>query len=168
MSSDWNILKKKRGLCDYFDYCFTGSWRKSWRVCDHKLACELDPGISRVLTPTFALGMYVLPTVPTAGAVFRFSLETVMLNHMDWIYDWTSLRVLWKLFKILATGCGYLFIFRPTKTSLIHKLSCFWKLPSTDLKWSASCLSFSLPSLYGGQFATDTVFFHLGMFTLKM
>ena len=124
MSSDWNILKKKRGLCDYFDYCFTGSWRKSWRVCDHKLACELDPGILRVLIPTFALGMYVLPTVPTAGAVFRFSLETVMLNHMDWIYDWTSLRVLWKLSRFWQLAVDiYSFFGQPRQASSINCLA---------------------------------------------
>ena len=55
-----------------FQYPFLGiCWRRSWRGHDHWLTSELDPGNGRHLTPSPVLGMHILPTVPTMGAVFK-------------------------------------------------------------------------------------------------
>ena len=41
------------------------------RECDHQLTHKLDLSNQRLLTPFLFLGMYILPTVPTVGAIFK-------------------------------------------------------------------------------------------------
>ena len=42
---------------------------------DHWMACELDLGSHRLLSPSPVLGMYLLPAAPTLGAVPRAALR---------------------------------------------------------------------------------------------
>lgn len=39
--------------------------------CDFLLSLKLDPSNWRLLAPSLMLGMYVLPSVPTARAIFK-------------------------------------------------------------------------------------------------
>ena len=52
-------------------FCSLLCQRRSLRGCDHQLTRKLDPGNQRLLIPSPVLGMYVLPTIPTLGAVSR-------------------------------------------------------------------------------------------------
>lgn len=45
------------------------------RECDPWLTCELDLENPRLLTHSSVLGVYLLPTIPTAGAIQGHSLE---------------------------------------------------------------------------------------------
>lgn len=55
---------------------------------------QLDPGNGRILTPSPVLVMYILPTLPTAGTVFKdiAFLERAMCcwDLLDGIRDWTQ------------------------------------------------------------------------------
>lgn len=46
-------------------------WRRSSRACDCQLHFKLDPDNQRLFTPSSVLGMCVLPTISTVGAVPR-------------------------------------------------------------------------------------------------
>ena len=46
-------------------------WRRSLRGSDRWLTLQLNIGYWRLLTPCPVLGIYVLPTIPTATAIFK-------------------------------------------------------------------------------------------------
>lgn len=47
------------------------SWKRSSRGHDQWLTHQLDPGNQGLFPPSLGLGMYILPSVPTVGDVFR-------------------------------------------------------------------------------------------------
>ena len=63
-SSKLDRLKKKRN--------YKNCWKKSWG-CDLKVVGRLDPDNWKLLTSSSVLRMCVVPTVPTARAVFKDS-----------------------------------------------------------------------------------------------
>lgn len=53
------------------------------------LTHELDPGNQRLLTPSSVFGMYITPTVPTTGAIFKYTalreqgvVETIWFEYV--------------------------------------------------------------------------------------
>ena len=76
--------------------------------------------------------------------------QCVIWDHLDGICDWTQLRPLYTLLN--SGGQGWRAHLVATKFSLVCKFPCLLNLPRTNLEWSASFFSLSLPSMYGGRF----------------
>lgn len=60
---------------------------------EHRLTLQLAPGNQRLLSPSFVLGIYVLPTVAPGREMSQgHSLERVSWcwAQVDWICDWAS------------------------------------------------------------------------------
>lgn len=97
------------------------------------------------------LKMYVPPTLSAQATTFKdetlkelYGVETHKPGKASrWIY------------KILMGVFRDLLILWLSRTSLIRKFLCLLKLPLTNLKWSTSFFSLSLPSTYGGQFVNQ-------------
>ena len=109
-------------------------WRKSSRGHDHQLPHKLHPGNRRLLTPSPGLGMYILPTIPTVGAVLNNTGfgSNVLLRPSGW-YTWLN----WRL--------GDLFNLCLPKIILVCKFLCLLTRPPSNREWSASFFGLSLP-----------------------
>lgn len=140
-------------------------WKRSLRRHDHQLTWELEPGNQRLLSPFPALGRYIMPVVPTAGVVSRCSLDKLMCcsKYLDWIYDRTLLKPIYKLFlRFWQAGgagggewTGDLLILWSLRANLICKFPCLLNLPPPNLEGSVSFSGFSLPFVYGSQFVNQ-------------
>lgn len=115
---------------------WTGSWQSE---VPHPLPCPWN-----VASAFFPCS----PRLPQGH-----SLEILMWcwDRLDGICEPIQLRVLYKLLSF-GRQVQRSTVFVPLKTSLVYKFPCLLNLPPTNLEWTASFLSLSLPSLYGGQF----------------
>ena len=76
-------------------------WRRLWRSHNNWLTREVDLGNQRPLSPSPVLGRYILPTLPTVGAVFKnpASREQGGVEISGHCIDWTQLRPLSNLLR---------------------------------------------------------------------
>lgn len=127
-------------------------WWRSLRGRDHWVTHELDPSNLRLLT-----------TLPRPWNMFSTCLPRFQrlpqghsLEMVIWYWDHlddmcVQLRCLCKLLRFWGWVQKSTHLWS-LKTSLVHKFPCSLKLPPTDLEWSSSFFSPSLPFVYGGQF----------------
>lgn len=80
--------------------------------------------------------------------------SNVLLTPSGWHIDWTPLRPLYKL-TILAGRRGDLLVFWLPKATFICQFPCLLNLLPPDVECRSSFFSFSLPSMYRGQFANE-------------
>lgn len=99
-----------------------GCWRNSLRGCDHRLAQKLYLGNWRLLTSPSPpiLGMYILLTIPTLGAISRMQpWETNVLLRPSELCTWLNhLKASIQPLKVLEGRCRDLFILWLPKTTL--------------------------------------------------
>lgn len=82
-----------------------------------------------------SLGMYILPTIPRVGAIFKDTALRGQCIVETWkAYVAERHEGFCFTLKILAGVCGDLLIFWLPKTSLLGKLSCSLTLPPTNLQ----------------------------------
>lgn len=85
-------------LCDKLDFC----WRRPGRAYDCQLVHELDLDVRLLTTtpPTVLSGLYILPTIPKVGTVFKDAgLREQHVVEMIWTEesDGTQLRPLYEM-----------------------------------------------------------------------
>lgn len=125
-------------------------WRRSLRGHDCSLTCKLDLGNWTFLTTSPVFGMYILPTIPTPGAVSGTQpWESKVLLTLSGLNIWLTPV---NASKILVGRCRDLLILQPPKTGLLCKSPCLLNLLPINLEWPASFFSPSLPSSMAASF----------------
>ena len=121
----------------HFGQCALSPWPPGWTWATRGFSLPAAPG------------RHVLPTLPTAGVIFRAQLKRVCAVEIMCDGDWTWLRPLYK--QDSGGRCRHLLPLRSPKTSLVCQLPCLSYLPPTHLEWSAFS-SLSLLYTCGSQF----------------
>lgn len=119
------------------------------------MTSELDPGSQTLPTPDPpSLECTFCPLFPPWELFQGCGLERVRRrwDHLDCVRNNPVKVSTYKLVKILVGQYGDLFILQPPKADLIYRFPCWLKLPPTNLKWSASFFSLSLPFVHGVHF----------------